>query len=205
MANETTAGDVAIGFRVKSGWAVAVLLAGPVHSPRALGRVAVALSDPEVPESRQPYHAAMGVLEEDSARIQERTAVVQRVAQQSVSALLRGLRAAGHAASIAGLVVGSMVEPTAIRNSHVRAHALEGQLFRRALCEALETNELTCLVVRERDVYTQAAGILKSSPAEIKRVLAELGRCLPSPWRAEEKCAALGAWLALASRPAADA
>jgi hypothetical protein len=204
MSDATTANDVAIGFRVKSGWAVAVLLAGPVKSPRALDRLAVALSDAEVPESRQPYHAGMGVLDEDSARIQERTAVVQRVAQQSVSALLRGLRAAGHVAGMAGVVVGSMAEPDAIRNSHVRAHALEGRLFRKVLCEALETNGLTCSIVRERDVYTQAAGILKSSPAEIKRVVAELGRSLPGPWRAEEKCAAVGAWLALASRAVAD-
>ena len=54
------AAPAAVGFRVKSGWATGVLLAGPASAPRALDRRVVELSDPAVPTSRQPYHAVMG-------------------------------------------------------------------------------------------------------------------------------------------------
>jgi hypothetical protein len=50
----------ALGFRVKSGWAAAVLLSGPVRSPRLCDNRAIDLSDARFPETRQPYHAAMG-------------------------------------------------------------------------------------------------------------------------------------------------
>ena len=52
-----------IGFRVKSGWATAVLLARPIQSPQVFDRRILELSDPAIPESRQPYHAGAGALD----------------------------------------------------------------------------------------------------------------------------------------------
>ena len=165
----------AVGFRVKSGWAVAVLLAGPLEAP----------------------HAAMGRLEGDSAKIRQRTKVVQRVAARSLAVLLDEFRAAGYAVDKAGLVVGSKIDPRAISNPHIRAHALEGQLFRKVLEDELKTQGLSCSVVLERDAYTRAAAILEKSEGDLKRTLSALGRQLGGPWRAEEKVAALVAWTAL--------
>ena len=48
--------NVALGFRVKSGYAIAVALRGPACAPAILARRIVELSDPAVPETRQPYH-----------------------------------------------------------------------------------------------------------------------------------------------------
>jgi hypothetical protein len=187
----------AVGFRVKSGWAAAVLLAGPSEAPRALNRRVVDLSDESVPESKQPYHGAMGRLEGDSAKIRQRTKVVQRVAARSLAVLLDEFRAARYAVDRAGLVVGSQIDPRAISNPHIRAHALEGQLFREVLEDELKTQGLACSVVVERDAYNRAADVLKRSEADLKRVLSGLGRQLGGPWRAEEKLAALVAWMAL--------
>ena len=187
----------AVGFRVKSGWAVAVLLAGPSGAPRALNRRVVDLSDESVPESKQPYHAAMGRLEEDGIKIRQRTKVVQRVAARSLTALLDEFRAAGYAVDRAGLVVGSQIDPRTISNPHIRAHALEGQLFRKVLEDELKTQGLWCSVVVERDAYTHAAEVLKRSEGDLKRTLSGLGRQLGGPWRAEDKVAALVAWMAL--------
>src|SRR5438046_3000435 len=53
--------QAAVGFRVKSGWATAVLLVGPARAPRVADRRVIELSDPAVPTSRQPYHAVMDV------------------------------------------------------------------------------------------------------------------------------------------------
>jgi hypothetical protein len=40
---------------VKSGWAMTVLLAGPVDSPCVLDRRRIKLSDPSVPDTIQPW------------------------------------------------------------------------------------------------------------------------------------------------------
>jgi len=139
----------------------------------------------------------MGRLEGDSAKIRQRTKVVQRVAARSLAVLLDEFRAAGYAVDKAGLVVGSQIDPRAISNPHIRAHALEGQLFRKVLEDELKTQGLSCSVVVERDAYTHAAEVLKRSEGDLKRTLSALGRQLGGPWRAEEKVAALVAWTAL--------
>jgi hypothetical protein len=188
----------ALGFRVKSGWATAVVLAGSAQTPQAVGRRIVDLSAPDVPESRQPYHAAMGKLEEDEAKIRYRTEIVRRVAEKSVAELLEHLRAAGHAAGSAGLVVGSQIDPASIANPHIRAHALEGRLFRSILEDALRGRGLSCTVVTERGAYRAAAALLARTEDDLKRAVAGIGRSLGGPWRAEDKLAALAAWMALA-------
>ena len=78
----------ALGFRVKSGWAAAVLLTGSARSPELCDVRRIDLSDPRFPETRQPYHAAMGKLETDNAKINRGVSVVQSIAQQSISTLL---------------------------------------------------------------------------------------------------------------------
>jgi hypothetical protein len=197
MAHEAKATKAAAGFRVKSGWATAVLLSGPVQGPKALSRRIVDLSDPDAPETRQPYHAAMGKLEEDEAKIRQRTKLVARVAARSVNELLDHFRALGHAVASAGLVVGSQIDPAKIANPHIRAHALEGRLFRGVLEEALQAHSLACSVTVEREIYQQAAALLARPEDDLKRVLASLGRALAGPWRADEKVAALAAWMNL--------
>src|SRR5262245_57686003 len=50
----------AIGVTVKSGWACVVLVAGSAARPRVIDSRRIELSDPAIPESRQPYHAGFG-------------------------------------------------------------------------------------------------------------------------------------------------
>src|SRR5438445_12493312 len=78
----------ALGFRVKSGWAAAVLLTGPAHLPQLCDVRRIELSDPRFPETRQPYHAAMGKLETDTSEINRRVRAVRSIAQQSIATLL---------------------------------------------------------------------------------------------------------------------
>src|SRR6266536_931849 len=72
VSNEMKPQPAALGFRVKSGWAAAVLLTGPAHSPQLCDVRRIELSDPRLPETRQPYHAAMGKLETDTSKINRR-------------------------------------------------------------------------------------------------------------------------------------
>lgn len=187
----------ALGFRVKSGWAAAVLLTGPTRSPQLCDVRRIDLSDPRLPETRQPYHAAMGKLETDTTKINRRACLVRSIAQQSIATLLASYRQKGYAIRRAALVVGSQVEPESIANDHIRAHALEGRLFRSALEEALQTCRTRTEILVERNAYAQGATKLKASNDNVRCVIQDFGRAAQGPWRAEQKLAALAAWLAL--------
>ena len=187
----------ALGFRVKSGWAAAVLLTGSARSPQPCDVRRIDLSDPRLPETRQPYHAAMGKLETDTTKINQRVSVVGSIAQQSIATLLAAYRGNGYAISRAALVVGSQVDPDSIANAHIRAHAFEGRLFRSVLEEALQAHRIRTEVLIERSAYVQCAVKLKESNENVRRVIQNFGRATQGSWRAEQKLAALAAWLAL--------
>jgi len=131
----------ALGFRIKSGWARAVLVEAAVPAPRVVERTDLELSDPTIPEARQPYHAATGVAREDSPDRERLVATVHAHTRQSVGALVARM-ATGHRLRGAGLVIGSDIDPARIGNLHVRAHALEGLLFRTAAETALRGHDL---------------------------------------------------------------
>src|SRR5438128_889824 len=194
ISNEMKPQPAALGFRVKSGWAAAVLLAGPVHAPQLSDVQRIELSDPRLPETRQPYHAAMGKLETDSAKVNRRERVVRCIAQQSIAMLLAGYRQRGCRIRRAALVVGSQIDPDSIANPHIRAHAFEGQLFRSVIEEALQAHRIRADILIERDAYARAAAQLKQSSDDVRRAIQNLGRFTPAaarPWRAEQKLAAL--------------
>jgi len=187
----------ALGFRVKSGWAAAVLLTGPARSPQLCDVRRIDLSDPRLPETRQPYHAAMRKLETDITKINRRVRIVRGIAQQLIATLLAGYRQKGYTIRRAALVVGSQVDPDSIANDHIRAHAFEGRLFRSVLEEALQTCGIRTEILIERNAYAQGAEKLKESNDNVGGVIQNFGRAAQGPWRAEQKLAALAAWVAL--------
>ena len=187
----------ALGFRVKSGWAVAILIGGSVRSPQLRDSCLMNLSDPRDPATRQPYHAAMGKLETDAVKLKDRTQSVRRATEKSIVDLLKRYIDKGCAIHRAGLVVGSVIDPDSIANPHIRAHALEGRLFRMTLAAALQARRIRCAIFTERDAYRSAAKTLRKSPAQIKCTVTNLGRFANGPWRAEQKLAALAAWASL--------
>jgi hypothetical protein len=191
VSNQVKAETVALGFRIKSGWAAAVLLRGPVRSPRLCDSRVIDLSDTRFPETRQPYHAAMGKLETDPGKIRARL----RVARQSITRLLAEYQ--GFVIRRAALVIGSQIAPASIANPHIRAHALEGQLFRTTLDDALRAHRIRTVILIERDAYSKASAHLKKASSDVRRVTQNLGRSGEGPWRAEQKLAALAAWIAL--------
>ena len=190
----------ALGFRVKSGWAAVVLLMKPTHAPQLSDVSRVELSDPRLPETRQPYHAGMGKLETDSTALNRREGVVRCIAQQSLTTLLVGYRQRGFQIKRATLVVGSQIDPATIANPHIRAHTLEGRLFRSVVEETLHDQGIRTDVLLERDAYALVASRLKQSTDDVKRMIQSLGRSIPvrgRSWRAEQKLAALAAWFAV--------
>ncbi len=96
ISKQVKAETAAAGFRVKSGWAAVVLLTGPIGSPALRDNRMIDLSDPRVPETRQPYHATFGQLETDAKKINRRTDIVHRITKQSITDLLSDYRRKGY-------------------------------------------------------------------------------------------------------------
>ena len=199
MASKGKSTQVAIGFRVKTGRATAVVMAGPVSAPRVLSRKSLQLWDPAIPESYQPWHAELELPAAESARVVPAALkAIERVALSALRDLIGEIQPAP--ASILGisLVVGSATDPESIRNPHMRAHAREGQLFPHALAVAAETLRIPAVTIVESEVFTSAAARLGKTPDALKLEVTELGRFVGKPWSAEEKAAAAAAWMTLA-------
>ena len=196
----------AIGFRVKSGFAIAVVVDGPSDAPRPIARLVVELSDPNVHETRQPYHDGFYRTEENAREIARRVRIVKRCAERAIDRLLDGLQESqtpgrrtsrARRSTRAALVVGSVIDPATVGNPHIRAHASEGRLFRTVLEEALRSRGITCDVIVEKQLPARAAAALKRPASTVARTVAAFGKTLGGPWRAEEKSAATAAWIAL--------
>jgi hypothetical protein len=186
-----------LGFRVKSGFAVAVVLSGPKSAPLALARRVVSLSDAGVQATKQPYHNGFGTAREDLDEIARLTAIIKRRAGQSVKELLADAIFDGRSCRKAGVVVGSVIDPAKVGNLHIRAHASEGRLFRTVLAEALDDRGITCTVIVEKTLGAEARKAIETPPGQVAKEIAGMGRALGGPWRAEEKSAATAAWMVL--------
>ena len=104
MIKAQTAG---LGFRVKSGWAAVVLLTDTAHSLQLSDASRIDLCDPRLPETRQPYHAAMGKLETNSIKLDQRERAVRSISEQALTILLKGYQQKGFRIRRAALVVRS--------------------------------------------------------------------------------------------------
>jgi hypothetical protein len=192
---------IALGFRVKSGYAVAVVVRGSASAPTLVARRIVELCDPAVAQTRQPYHADLHAHEHDARALGRHIAIVTQCAKQSIAALFAAEVFAGAACGGAALVVGSVIDPSTVANPHIRAHASEGALFRDVLRDALCARGLRCDVFTEKQLAASAAAGLQRGESAIKRVVAQFGKAAGAPWRAEEKAASTAAWLMLPASP----
>ena len=199
MPSKDKSPRLAIGFRVKTGRATAIVMAGPASAPRVLSRKSLQLFDPSIPESNQPFHAELELPPADSARV---VPIALRAVERVALSALRELVGEIHPelGSIVGiaLVAGSATDPESIHNPHMRAHAREGQLFPHALTAAAKTMRIPAITIVESEVFTSAAAKLGKTPDAIKIAVTELGRALGKPWSAEEKAAAAATWIVLA-------
>lgn len=199
MGREAKPIPAALGFRVKSGWAMAALVAGTADSRQLVMCRSVLLSDPKFPQSKQPYHAALELPEGEGKAVAKKLAgVVRGAAKKSVGELVEDAKALKYEVRGAALVVGSMVDPATLHNEHIRAHGLEGQLFRTVLEDACRLRRIPCQAFLEKGAYETAGSALDSTSAQLKKRMASLGESRDGAWRAEEKLATLAGWVALA-------
>jgi hypothetical protein len=189
---------VVIGFRARTGRAIAVVLGGSRSEPLVVSKTEIKLTDPKIPGTFQPYHEVMDLPWEQSQRaVRTFTRPVEVVARKALAKMIKELQAEG--LTVKGVAtVGSRDRDLArIGNYHIRAHAGEGILFRRVLELAADAHGIPTRMFPDRELEQIAASELKLSPAAIKQALGNLGQSLDAPWRSDEKQAALAAWLML--------
>jgi len=181
-----------LGFRVKTGWAAAVLIANSAK-PVVLDSRVIELADPGVADSRQPYHAGFGTAQTDTAKVTRLVRGIERFSRRTIAALVAEYREHYRLRS-AVVVVASLTDPASIANQHMRAHASEGRLFRTVLIDGLKHCDVPVRVVLEREVYELLGKALRRSLSQAKSRVAALGEGV-GRWRAEQKVAAAAAWL----------
>jgi len=193
----------AIGLRTHSGWAVAVVVAGPLNGPEVIERRRIEIADPAIEGSTQPYHAAARLDLNKAEEFVKRCAdSATLLAEAAVRTLIDNLREKSYDVLSSGILLGSArpaPELAATLASHVLMHAVEGDLFRRALIQGIKRCGLPLTAVPEREVWTRSTLDLPLPLEELRRVIAKMGRAIGPPWRQDEKHAALAGWLGLAA------
>ncbi len=192
---------VAIGLRAKTARAIAVVLGGPSDAPFVLKKFELALADPQMPATGQPYHEVMDLPWAEAQKAVRKSAqAIETIARKALVRLIKELQSAGLKVSGVGIVGAKDKDLARIGNFHIRAHAAEGVLFRRVLDLAADANSLHRRTFSDREFDELVKNEVGAQSAALKRKLNELGRSLPPPWRTDEKQAATAAWLVLHGR-----
>ena len=195
-----------LGVAPHSGWAAAVLIAGTADAPRVVLRERLELCDARLAGSRQPYHELEGLpLGEARRRLVRFETSATRAARSALTALrgrARAVRVEPRAVGILDSSGRSGVPLAAILASHALIHTADGNHFRDALERAAFALGMSVQRIPQRELTAQAAPLaMRRSPEELAESLKALGRGLGSPWGADQKSAALFAWLLLAQGP----
>src|SRR5260370_16546606 len=92
MAKSTAIPRAAIGCRAHSGWAALVAIGGSPGSPEVILRRRIENADPEIPGSKQPFHAAEPLEFADAKELlEECTASTRRLSRQAFQGLIAAL------------------------------------------------------------------------------------------------------------------
>jgi hypothetical protein len=180
----------ALGFRAHSGWAALVAVAGTIDAPRVLERHRMIIADPELPGSKQPYHAAAELpFPKAEALVRRAIESSRALALEALSATVQALRSQGHPVAGCGIVLGSGKALPALEKilaSHALIHTAEGEMFRDVLVWAAKEYGLPVLGVRER-----------SLDASSLHRIGSLGKRIGPPWTQDQKYATVAALMTL--------
>ena len=204
----TSRGRCVLGLAPHSGWAAVVVIGGTAAKPLVLARERLELCDDSLLGSKQPYHAIEGLpIGEARARLESFRAASRRLAASGIRALAHTARAAEVDTIAAGILDasgrgGATLE--AILASHALIHTADGNHFREALETGCAAQGLTVTRIGKRELVALAVTELGRPEEELRAIVTQLGREMGAPWGADQKGAALIAWLVLARLPGAS-
>ena len=180
----------ALGFRAHSGWAAVVVVGGTIDAPHVLARLRIAIADPSIRGSSQPYHTAAELpLRKAEAFLRDAVESSGALAFEAISAIVTSFRSHGHPLVRCGILRGSGPPLPALDRilaSHPRIHTAEGEMFRDVLASAAQRCGLSVTDIREKAIDAASIGRIAS-----------LGKLLGPPWTLDQKYATIAALTAL--------
>jgi hypothetical protein len=186
----------ALGFKVRTGRAIVVAVGGPIDAPEILGkvRVDVAFSFDE----GAVFHVGQG-LPVEKARVFVRDAESRFIerARAELAAFTARLGAKVVGAGMVAAAAKPLPPLEAILRSHPLVHAAEGELYRRIFSEAGAAFGFRPTRVSPDALTKIAATASGLTPTKLATRLAAMGKASGKPWAADQKQAALAAWIAL--------
>jgi hypothetical protein len=190
-----------MGIAPHSGWAAVVTLCSTPEGPKVLLRSRVDLTDDRFPESKQPYHAVEALAIDDAVqRLDRYRTHAEGMAYSALHDLGEDLVGRGYGLKSVGILESSGRKGSSLRSvlaSHSLIHAADGDHFRNALATAAERIGLAVIRVPARDLDAQAEARLHQPLILLRDIVSEMGRQVGPPWGADQKKAALLAWLLL--------
>ena len=194
----------AMGVAPHSGWAAVVALGRTPAGPRVLARSRFALIEVGFPESKQPYHVVAALhIAEAAGRLELYRAQAERMAHSALHQLNIDLTGLGYRAEAAGILDSSGRKGgslASILSSHALIHSADGEHFRNALAAAARRMGLAVHRVPARDLEGEAEAALRRPRGELAIAVMQLGKQAGPPWGADQKQAALLAWLLLETK-----
>jgi len=186
-----------IGLRTKTAKAIAIALTDR-SPPEFVQRWDLELYDRDLPETGQPHHEVMELpWPEAQLAVRQYEDRIAEVTTERLRALIEELRSRALRVRAIGVVGSPDRNLQKIGNRHIRAHAAEGALFRRAVEIAAARCNLLCRSFSDRGFDEFAMRELHCKPQKVKTVMGAIGRSAGRPWRADERAAATAAWLVL--------
>lgn len=188
-----------VGVADHSGWANLVTVGAENGRPIIIDRRRCELIGDDLP--RQPYHAAEGLSVDQAEALVDRVTGAAAVgARTALTSLVEDL----DGCLVVALTVrapGGRPLPSTVAGvlaSHSAMHAAEGQLYRDTLGEAAAGLGIALAPYQRDVVEARAAARLGLTEGGLASLVADLGRPLGPPWRAEHKEATAAALCGLA-------
>jgi hypothetical protein len=186
-----------VGLVVRPGRATVVILQGTRRLPAMVLRHEIDLGDVWVPESLHPYHRELGDPGPAGTRARQRgCAAARRASSRAIRRLVGDMRSHGFAPHGMAIVRSGSTKTTDALGAHARAHAEERRLYGDAVEAALGACGLRATSFVAEDLRALAT----KRVADVDATLRAFSHVVGTPWRAQEKHAALAAWLVLPVR-----
>lgn len=192
--------QVALGFRVHSGWASVVAAAGFPSRPVIVERRRIQIADPALAGSKQPYHAAVNA-EYPEDLIRRFRDSSNSLGISAIVSLVDELKEKGSTVVGAAVLCAAgraLPDLATILRSHPLLHTAEGEFFREVVASAAEHCSLTLIRIKEREAWDRGTGLFNPPVKDLHEYMSTLGKALGPPWTQDEKLACLAAWFVLA-------
>jgi hypothetical protein len=190
---------IAIGFRVHSGWAAMVAVAGWPSNPVIVDRRRIEIAEGSDRGPVQPFHTAqeMGA-ERGAVFLDECRAASVALASASLETAIK--QTGGDRVQVCAILTGSgrrSPNLEATLASHAAIHSAEGEFFREVVARAAEHCGLRVDRTKEKELFSEAERKFGMSSPKLRETINEIGKIVGPPWREDQKFAALAAWLAM--------